>query len=97
MIKKLILTDVYIQFDISGVLAADIVDIQIAIKNVSSGVSVDYTSTGGDIVLNGAAAILHIGDTDIDTVGVYEVRMVSVMSTGDRLGMDLDKENILFI
>lgn len=97
MIKKLILTDVYIRFDISGVLAADIVDIQIAIKNVSSGVSVDYTSIGGDIVLSGDTAILHIGNTDIDTVGVYEVRMVSVMSTGDRLGMDLDKENILFV
>mgnify|MGYP001187256163 CR=1 FL=1 len=97
MIKKLILTDVYIQFDISGVLAADIVDIQIAIKNVSSGVSVDYTLMAGDIVLSDTTAILHIEDTDIDTVGVYEVRMVSVMSTGDRLGMDLDKENILFI
>ena len=97
MIKKLILTDVYIRFDISGVLVEDIVDIQIAIKNVSSGISVDYTSIAGDIVLSDATAILHIGDTDIDTVGVYEVRMACVMVTGDKLGMDLDKENILFV
>lgn len=95
MITKLILTDVYIAFLLSGVSINEVANAEIDIVD-PSGASNQYTLAAGDIVVSGDKLILKIEDTDITSPGLYTIRMVITNNAGDKLGQSLDEKFINF-
>jgi len=93
---QLILTDVYVSVLITGISAEDIMDADATIKSIKTGAATEYNLLAGDIVLSGDTVVVHIEDTDIVTAGLYELRLVITNTNGDRLGILLEKDTILF-
>lgn len=96
MITKLILTDVYIAFTLSGISIAEVANATIDIVAPSGTSSSQYTLAAGDIVISGDKLILKIEDTDITTPGLYTIRMIITDTVGDKLGQSLDEKFINF-
>lgn len=93
---QLILTDVYVSVPLTGISAEDITDADATIRNIKTGAATDYNMLSGDIVLSGDTVVVHIEDTDIVTAGLYEFRLIVTNTNGDKLGILLEKDTILF-
>lgn len=96
MEKQFISTDVYISFVLKDISVEDITDIQVTIINSEESITINYSMLAGDITISGTQAILHIEDTDITVPGLYRFRMTIITTGGDKLGMNLNPENIPF-
>ena len=93
---QLVLTDVYVSVPLTGIAAEDITDADATIKNIKTGAATEYNMLAGDIVLSGDTVVVHIEDTDIVTEGLYEFRLIVTNTNGDKLGILLEKDTILF-
>lgn len=96
MEKQFVSTDVYIGFELKDINTEDIMDIQVSVINLDANIIINYSKLQGDIFISGNKAILHIEDTDITIAGLYRFRMAVITTAGDKLGMNLNPENIPF-
>lgn len=96
MIDTLISADVYISIPIKGVSIGDLTDIHFSIKNTLTSSVTTYSMSGGDIILSGDSAILHIRNTSVSIPGTYEIRMIVTDVNSDKLPMKLNEDYVRF-
>lgn len=96
MEKQFVSTDVYIGFELKDINVEDITDISVSVISIEENITLNYSMLDNDIIIRGTKAILHIEDTDITVPGLYRFRMTIITTDGDKLGMNLNPENIPF-